>query len=47
MSPVEDIDLPTMSDMCFGDVCEECRDYNHPDACPCGEPSVDETEAAS
>lgn len=43
MPPVEDIDLPTMSDMCFGDVCEECRDYNHPDACPCGEPSTEET----
>jgi len=46
MSPVEREDLTTMSDMCFGDVCEECREYNDPEPCPCGEPSVDPMEVA-
>lgn len=41
MSPVEREDLPTMSDMCFGDdACEECCEYNSPNICPCGEPSI-------
>lgn len=47
MSPVEREDLPTMSDVCFGDVCEECCEYNFPEACPCGEPSDDGDEATS
>ena len=37
MSPVEREDLPTMSDMCFGDdCCEECEEFNYPNPCPCG-----------
>ena len=40
MSPVDDIDLPTMSDMCFGKHhCDECMEYNYPSPCPCGEPT--------
>jgi hypothetical protein len=35
---VEIEDLPTMSDMCFGDdYCEECGEYNAGGVCPCGE----------
>ena len=42
MTPVEDIDLPTMSDVClhsYGIDCCECIEHNYPDACPCGEAS--------
>ena len=46
MTPVEREDLPTMSDMCTGD-CEPCRDYNFPDACPCGEASGDPAEVGA
>lgn len=44
---VDYTDLPTMSDMCFGDDhCEACQEYNAPGLCPCGEPSGDEEVCA-
>jgi hypothetical protein len=40
MTPVETEDLPTMADVCYGDVCVECGEFNYPEACPCGEPTA-------
>ena len=34
---IEREDLPTMTDMCFGDdYCEECEEANEGGTCPCG-----------
>jgi hypothetical protein len=47
MSPVDYIDLPTMSDICFGKhACEACQDYSYPNPCPCGETTADDDAGA-